>query len=258
MITATYPLTGLDSVQPSTTAAARPHPWGFWATLGWFGVAFVAFFAAAIVCGFSYGFGWALTHPGQALDVDSPVLAYLVTAVSVPAAALVLALATRRAGWSMWGYLGLVLPRLRHVVIGIGSLVAFGVFISAVAYMFPSVDQSAVMDSEYRSAMGSTAGLILFWLTLVVTAPVAEEIIFRGFLFRGWSESRLGVIGALMLTSLIFAVIHLQYSVQGMAVVFGLGLLLGVMRWRSGSTVLVILMHAVWNLTVGTAVMLSA
>ena len=71
-------------------------------------------------------------------------------------------------------------------------------------------------------------------------------------------ESRLGALGALMLTSLVFAVIHLQYSVQGMAVVFGLGLLFGVMRWRSGSTVLTILMHAVWNLTVGTAVMLSA
>jgi len=43
-----------------------------------------------------------------------------------------------------------------------------------------------------------------------------------------------------------------------MAVVFGLGLLFGVMRWRSGSTLLVILMHGVWNFTVGTAVMLSA
>src|SRR5207244_5387102 len=103
-------------------------PWGFWATLGWLGVAIVSFFAAAILCGFSYGLWWGFTHPGQTFDANSPVLAYLVTAISVPAAAAVLALAARRAGWPARDYLGLVLPKMRYVLIGFGSLVAFGVF----------------------------------------------------------------------------------------------------------------------------------
>jgi len=55
MITATYPLTGLSSEPASTIAATRPRPWGFWATLGWLGVAVVAFFAAAFVGGIGLG-----------------------------------------------------------------------------------------------------------------------------------------------------------------------------------------------------------
>ena len=121
----------------------------------------------------------------------------------------------------------------------------------------PSLDQSEVMTREYAAAMSSVTGLLLFWFTVVVTAPVAEEIIFRGFLFRGWSESRIGAVGTLILTSLIFASLHTQYNFTGRVEIFGFGLLLGLARWRSGSTLLVILMHAAWNVAVIATVALS-
>jgi CAAX protease family protein len=256
MMTATYPAVGFDAGMPATTTMAK-RPWGFWATLGWFGVAFAAFFAAAIGVGFVYGLTWVLTHQGAMLDPNSPILNYAVTIVSVPAAAAVLAFAARRAGWSVREYLGLVMPTWRQALFGFGVMVAFFAFLGVMAYLFPSVDQSSVMTSEYSSLTGNMPALVMYWLLLVVSAPVAEEIIFRGFLFRGWSESKLGAFGALMLTSLIFGSIHMQYSVQGMIAVVGMGLMFGVVRWRTGSTVLTIMMHAAWNLWVGTAVALS-
>ena len=40
-------------------------------------------------------------------------------------------------------------------------------------------------------------------LAAVVVAPVTEELIFRGFLHRGWERSRLGVSGTIILTSVL-------------------------------------------------------
>jgi membrane protease YdiL (CAAX protease family) len=99
--------------------------------------------------------------------------------------------------------------------------------------------------------MANPMHLVMFWLVLCVTAPVAEEIIFRGFLMRGWSESKIGKVAALLLTTVIFGAIHTQYNIYGMGVVAGLGLMFGITRLRTGSTVLAIIMHSAWNLSVG-------
>jgi len=124
--------------------------------------------------------------------------------------------------------------------------------------LFPAYNQLPELIQEYRAVLGNPVALMLYWLTLVVTAPVAEEIIFRGFLMRGLSESRLGMIGTIVLTAAAFAVIHVQYNLPNMFMVFSLGLLFGVMRWRSGSTLLTIMLHATWNLTAGLYLVLQA
>jgi membrane protease YdiL (CAAX protease family) len=256
MLNTTYPLAGMKSEMPMATVAAN-RPWGFWATLGWFGAALVAFFAAAIGAGFVYGLTWALKNPGGAFDANSPIFGHTITIVSMSAAAAMLAFAARRSGSSMRDYLGLTLPKLRHVAIALAALVGFALFLTGMGYLFPSMDQSEVMNGDYKNALTSPLALVLYWVVLVVSAPITEEIIFRGFLFRGWSESKLGALGALVLTSLIFGAVHLQYTWQGILSVVGLGLIFGIARWRTGSTVLSIAMHAVWNLSVGAAVALS-
>lgn len=88
----------------------------------------------------------------------------------------------------------------------------------------------------------------LFWLAIVVGAPLAEEPLFRGFMFRGMSESRLGVAGTIVLTSLLWAMLHLQYDWYGIVSVFVIGLLLGWVRHRTGSLYAPIVLHALSNL----------
>ena len=75
----------------------------------------------------------------------------------------------------------------------------------------------------------------------------AEEIAFRGFLFRGLSASRLGIAGTLLVTSAAWALMHVQYDWLGIAQIFLLGLLLGWLRWASGSTLLTIALHVMAN-----------
>ena len=97
----------------------------------------------------------------------------------------------------------------------------------------------------YRSAAGSW----VLWLAIVLVAPLAEEVFFRGFLFRGFAASMLGPAGAIVLTALIWAAFHLQYDYLQMGFVFVVGLLLGMARYLSGSIVLTSGLHVLMNLS---------
>ena len=75
-----------------------------------------------------------------------------------------------------------------------------------------------------------------------------HELDKRGFLFRGWVTSERRAILGILIISALFAAIHIQYDWFGILQVFFIGLLLGLVRWRSGSTTLTILMHVLANL----------
>jgi membrane protease YdiL (CAAX protease family) len=88
----------------------------------------------------------------------------------------------------------------------------------------------------------------LLWLALVVAAPLAEEVFFRGFLFQGVRHTRLGASGAVLFTSFAWALVHVQYDSYEISTVFVLGLILGVARLRTNSLYTTIAMHALVNL----------
>ena len=54
----------------------------------------------------------------------------------------------------------------------------------------------------------------------------------------------MGPIGAIGITSFFWAIIHLQYDVYGIATLFVLGLLLGIVRFKTDSIYLPIIMHS--------------
>jgi len=85
-------------------------------------------------------------------------------------------------------------------------------------------------------------------LGIVILAPVAEELIFRGLLFTRLRATRAGAPGAVILTAVLFAAFHLQYSPAEMTLVLIDGLFYGLVRWRTDSTFLTIAMHAAGNL----------
>ena len=68
----------------------------------------------------------------------------------------------------------------------------------------------------------------------------------RRFWFM-WDDLVRGAIGAIIVTSAIWAAIHTQYDPFYMGVIFALGLALAFVRYRSGSTMLTFLLHALVN-----------
>ena len=81
-------------------------------------------------------------------------------------------------------------------------------------------------------------------VSVVVVLPLAEEILFRGLMF-GVLQRRLRITTNIIVCSLIFAAVHLQ--LWGFLPLFGVGLLLGWCRWKTGSLGLSFLMHALNN-----------
>jgi len=89
------------------------------------------------------------------------------------------------------------------------------------------------------------------WLLVIafcVAAPVSEEFFSRGFLYRGWSETFLGRWGAIILSSVVWTALHLQYDWFFFGEVFSIGLLLGYLRARYQSTWLTVIVHGLNNL----------
>ena len=99
----------------------------------------------------------------------------------------------------------------------------------------------------YRSAQG-TGTLVLLAIALGVVAPLVEETIFRGFLLPGLARSVLGATGALLFTSLSWALLHVQYQPFYLVQIVILGVVFGWLRLKSNSTLLTIMLHGLLNL----------
>jgi membrane protease YdiL (CAAX protease family) len=151
----------------------------------------------------------------------------------------------RHAGWSAKDYFALVTPTWPKIALAIAIGAAFPVIDNIVGALDPAPpDASAYFD--YNSALAE--GLLpLLWLNDIFVSVIAEEMTFRGFLYRGWSQTRLSHSGAIVLTALLFGLLHFQYDWFGMTSVGISGLLLGWLRWWSGSLVAPILAHAANN-----------
>jgi len=88
--------------------------------------------------------------------------------------------------------------------------------------------------------------LVLRAAVIIVLAPLAEELVFRGLLF-GRLEDAIGVVAAVLITAALFSVMHLQYRHTQLVLVFLDGLVFGVARASTGSVLLTALLHAVGN-----------
>ncbi|AKG22593.1 CPBP family intramembrane glutamic endopeptidase [Calothrix sp. 336/3] len=90
----------------------------------------------------------------------------------------------------------------------------------------------------------SNIALFLFFFTAAIAAPVFEEFLFRGFLLPSLTRY-MSVWGAILISSLVFAVAHL--SLSEILPLFALGVVLGVVYTRSRNLLASMLLHSLWN-----------
>jgi membrane protease YdiL (CAAX protease family) len=82
---------------------------------------------------------------------------------------------------------------------------------------------------------------------VAVGAPLAEELVFRGFLLSALARTPLGFWGAALLANLPWTALHWGYSTVGLLEVFVIGLFFSWLLWRSGSLRVPIVCHAIFN-----------
>ena len=112
------------------------------------------------------------------------------------------------------------------------------------------------IDDSDTDELGTDDGFVAalaFSLAAIVVAPVAEEFFFRAFFYRAL-RNRLRVWSACLITSVVFAALHLQYVATPLVfviiVLFAVGTCL--VYEATGSLFAVIAIHAIFN-TLATA-----
>jgi membrane protease YdiL (CAAX protease family) len=167
--------------------------------------------------------------------------AWAATIVTVP---LILSLARLQSLTTIREFLGLFWPNARQLLWWVVATVVFVV----AADNFTWLRGQEIVPQVMRDVYASTTWPILIWLTLLVAAPLTEELLFRGFMFQGLVETPVKFVGATIITSLVWTAIHVQYDLHALVTIFIGGLLLGAARYYTGSLGLCMLMHSVQNL----------
>src|SRR5262249_41226250 len=144
-------------------------------------------------------------------------------------------------------YLALRWTSWKNVAIGVVSLFVLVACWDLASRALGREITPGFMGEVMRSAKDEGA-LWLLVIAFCIAAPVSEEFFARGFVYRGWSESRVGPMGAILLSSLAWTSLHMQYDWFFFGEVFSIGLLFGYLRYRTGSTWLTIALHALNNL----------
>jgi membrane protease YdiL (CAAX protease family) len=112
-----------------------------------------------------------------------------------------------------------------------------------------SLISPAVPSTGTHLSFSSNGELLILFVAICVVAPIVEEFTFRGFIFRGWSESFVGPTATIVLTAAIWAACHTQYDWWARGWIFLSGLALGYFRWRNNSTWLAVIVHSGMNLS---------
>lgn len=226
------------------------RPWGFWMTLVWMLAGSVVLVVAQLIGAVPVIVLQTAGKKGEQveallaeLDKNGLVLS-VGTLTCAPAMVLLAVGAAKLTRLSLRDYLGLVWPSWRALAISLGVIVGYIVLVDWAHIL---MNRPVVPDFMIR-AYHSAGFLPLLLAALVVAAPLWEELWFRGFVWRGWAASPLGPIGASLLSSLCWTALHIQYGWLDLAVIFAAGVMLGVVRWKSGSVLLAMLLHAVQNL----------
>jgi hypothetical protein len=139
--------------------------------------------------------------------------------------------------------LGLIRPRFAQAALWTAVTAAL---LATYEWLARLLDRPPLPDFmvEFHASAGWLPGLLF---VVVFVAPLVEEVLFRGFLLPGLAAGRLGPVGAVAVTALLFALVHTQYDPFDMSAVLALGVLLGAARWLSGSLWLAYGLHVAIN-----------
>jgi membrane protease YdiL (CAAX protease family) len=226
-------------------------PWNSWAAIAvWvFSVLAILIFPAVFLLPYlarfrdSFGSDQELIDFAQSdptavlLQVGAVIPAHLITffaawlvATRVRTYRLGETLGFRSGGVRWWHYLAI--------------LVAFFAMAAVVQYYVPEQDNQLL-----RVLRSSRAAVFLVAFLATFTAPIVEEMVYRGLLFSAFQRS-IGVHWAFVLVSFLFALVHFPQYLESPSTLLLLGVLslvLTAVRVYSGNLLPCIILHTAFN-----------
>jgi len=139
------------------------------------------------------------------------------------------------------------LPGWMDIALSPAGLILY-LFISAVliavfSTLLPSFDMSQAQEIGFQNLSEQSEYLLAF-VTLIIIAPIAEEVLFRGYLF-GKLKRHVPLWVAMIATSILFGAAHGQWNVA--VDTFALSIIMCGLREVTGSIWAGILLHMMKN-----------
>ena len=231
----------------------RPQVWGGWATFGFGLVILIMTIIIEGIIGVIVLTGLLVTEQLPIDDLNALMDLFqqhagIIVSISVIVNAVIgiglmyLIIRARR-GLPFREYLGFRRTTVKAVLLSLaGFAVYFGFNVLVERYAGQTQDSNFGIDLYDTSRWPA-----LVWLSVCIIGPFYEEMWIRGFMFAGFIRSPLLLSGTLIVTSLFWAVQHIQYTWLAIGLIFLFGLALGYMRYKSDSIWPPIIMHVLNN-----------
>ncbi len=146
--------------------------------------------------------------------------------------------------WPQLGALGWVL-----VISGffVSVMLLFGIALGLLKAIGIEQTPGGMVEEAMSGLAKDPSTYILVIPSVIIGAPLAEELIFRGQIFTALSQTRLGFTGASLLTSAAWSLLHFTGNWVLVGLIFIMGLVFGWLLYRFGSLWVTMVCHAVWN-----------
>jgi uncharacterized protein len=181
--------------------------------------------------------GW-LDH-----ELYAGTLMGLTIAIILFSGVYLIALRPKQLSWSEVGVKAFNVKDWKIIIIYSVILLVGAVIIVVLTSFIGNSWENSKTEAMQQNATFFT--ILIAFISAAIISPVYEELFYRGFLYR-WLRTRIGFTGALLLSSLIFTIIHIPtYNV--MPVNFFSGILFALAYERTNSIWPSVLIHGLTN-----------
>jgi len=214
-------------------ALLRVPRWGLWDVTGGLIAAFVVSILVAVAL----------------VLLDAPISVQVLVGITVPWLVLAgwpllttavrgngpvidlgLRLTWRDVGWAALG--------------GVVALLTAGVAASVTQLFVPDLTSTAA-DAAGEIQDSGRLVIVTFALMVMVGAPIVEELFFRGLFYGAVRKAGVSALWTIVITATVFAGFHIEPL--RFFVLLPTGLVLGWVRWKTGSTAAAMVTHGVVN-----------
>jgi uncharacterized protein len=205
------------------------------------------------VCGLAVGFSPELLLALTAYAAGTAAASTEYDTMSVATAIVLLVSSVVFYGWQLFAAWLFSLRSTAHKLLALGfrrpTLAYFWTIpvVLLTSYVVIAVNDAMLHPPQQELVQAfppTAAGIVLFALLAVLLAPIAEEVFFRGFIFRGMAESW-GFLPGAAASAAVFSLAHLQLTLFVPLFTLGFGL-----AWayrQTGSLWTSITIHATFN-----------
>ena len=133
---------------------------------------------------------------------------------------------------------------LTGILLAVGCSILF--FFLLDKLIDPVVDKMFSASAEdYQETLATLRqSPAISFIRVCLFAPIAEEILMRGFIFTGL-QNRYGVIVALIVSTILFALLHFNFGQTISSIISGL--ILGLLYMKTNSLFCCVLAHSLYN-----------